>query len=160
MTDWLWLISMTGALGAIGAAFAAWKSAKETRKTSLAQIVMQITDAYSSPEMLEGMVNLRWQQQNVADFAKKFGETKNTDYSKVALIDKARRMYAHYFHKIKLLLDTGLINERFVKKVVTSGQVDFLLEMIEPLEEAMNSNYDRSMFDTFRKLYGKDGKVR
>ncbi len=158
--DWLWLISLLGAVGAIGAAVAAWESAKETRKTSLAQIIMQITDVYSSPEMLEGMRNLRWQQENVPDFAKKFGEMRNKDYSKVAPTDKARRMYAHYFHKIKLLLDTGLVTGNFVKKVVTSGQVDFLLEVIEPLEEAMNPNYDRSMFNTFKKLYNKSDKAR
>ncbi len=62
MGEWIWLISLIGSLGAVGAAFAAWRSAKETQKTVLAQILMQITDAYSSPEMLSGMLNLRnWQ---------------------------------------------------------------------------------------------------
>ena len=158
MEEWIiWVISLIGSLGAVGAALAAWRSAKETRKTVLAQILMQITDAYSSPEMLSGMLNLRkWQQQHGSDFAKKFGEIRRSDYSKIEQIDKDRRRFSHHFHKIKLLLDSGVVNESFVKKVVSPDQVDFLLELIEPLEEALNPNYDHSTFDTFRKVYHKD----
>lgn len=157
MEEWIWLISLIGSLGAVGAALAAWRSAKETQKTALAQIIMQITDAYSSPEMLSGMLNLRsWQQQHGLEFAKKFGETRHTDYSKIEQIDKDRRRYSHHFHKIWLLLDSGVVSESFVKKVVSAEQVDFLLEVIEPLEEALNPNYNHSTFDTFRRIYHKD----
>jgi len=157
MEKWIWLISLIGSLGAVGAALAAWRSAKETQKTVFAQILMQITDAYSSPEMLSGMLNLlNWQRQNGLDFAKKFGEMRRTDYSKIKQIDKDRRRYSHHFHKIRLLLDSGVVSEGFVKKVVSSGQIDFLLEVIEPLEEALNSNYNHSTFDTFRRIYHKD----
>lgn len=153
----MWLISLIASLGAVGAALAAWRSAKETQKTVLAQILMQITDAYSSPEMLSGMLNLRnWQQQHGPDFAKKFGEMRRNDYSKVEQVDKDKRRYSHHFHKIRLLLDSGVVSESFVKKVVSPGQVDFLLEVIEPLEEAINPNYDHSTFDTFRRIYRKD----
>ncbi len=79
-----------------------------------------------------------------------------TDYSKIEQIDKDRRRYSHHFHKIRLLLDSGVVSESFVKKVVSSGQVNFLLEVIEPLEEALNPNYNHSTFDTFRRIYQKD----
>jgi len=157
MEEWMWLISLIGSLGAVGAALAAWRSAKETQKTVLAQILMQITDAYSSPEMLPGMLRLRnWQQQHGSDFAKKFGEMRRSDYSEIEQIDKDRRRYSHHFHKIRLLLDAGVVNESFVKKVVSHDQVDFLLEVIEPLEEALNPNYNHSTFDAFRRMYHKD----
>jgi len=153
----MWIISLIASLGAVGAALAAWRSAKETQKAVLAQILMQITDAYSSPEMLSVMLNLRnWQQQRGSDFAKKFGELRRSDYLKVESYDKDRRRYSHYFHKIRHLLDVGLVNESFVKNVVPPGQVDFLLEVIEPLEEATNPNYERSTFDTFKRIYHKD----
>jgi hypothetical protein len=158
MEEWMWLISLIGSLGAVSAALAAWWSAKETQKTVLAQILMQITDAYSSPEMLSGMLNLRkWQQQYGSDFAKKFGEMRRSDYSKIEQIDKDRRRYSHHFHKIRLLLDSGVVSKSFVKKIVSPGQVDFLLGVIEPLEEALNPNSDHSTFDTFRRIYQKDG---
>ena len=157
MEEWMWLIPVIGSLGAVGAALAAWRSAKETQKTVLAQILIQITDAYSSPEMLSGMLNLRnWQQQHGLDFATKFGEMRRSNYSKVEPIDKDRRRYSHHFHKIRLLLDSGVVSESFVKKVVSSDQVDFLLEVIEPLERELNPSYDHSTFDTFRRLYRKD----
>lgn len=118
---------------------------------------MQITDAYSSPEMLSGMLNLRnWQQQHREDFANKFCEMRRSDYSKIEQMDKDRRRFFHHFRKIKLLLDSGVVNENFVKKVVSPGQVDFLLEIIEPLEKALDPNYDYSTFDTFRRIYYKD----
>lgn len=157
MEEWMWIIALIGSLGAVGAALAAWQSAKETQKTALAQILMQIMDAYSSPEMLSGILNLRnWQQQHGSDFSKKFGEMRRSNYSKIEQIDKDRRRYSHHFHKINRLLDSGIVNESFVKKVISPGQVDFLLEVIEPLEEALNPNYDHSTFDTFRRIYNKD----
>lgn len=157
MKEWMWLIALIGSLGAVSAALAAWHSAKETQKTVLAQILMQITDAYSSPEMLSGMLNLsNWKQQYGPDFAKKFGELRRNDYSKVEQIDKDRRRYSHHFHKIRLLLDSGVVSENFVKKIVSLGQVDFLLDVIEPLEKALNPNYNHSTFVTFRRIYNKN----
>lgn len=157
MEECMWLISLIGSSGAVGAALAAWRSAKETQKTVLAQILIQITDTYSSPEMLSGMLNLRkWQQQYGSNFAEEFGEMRRSDYSKIEQIDKDRRRYSHHFHKIRLLLDSGVVSKSFVKKIVSFGQVDFLLEVIEPLEGALNPNYDHSTFDTFRRIYHKD----
>lgn len=161
MKEWIWLISLIGSWGAVGAALAAWRSVKVTQKTASAQVLMQISDAYGSQEMLSGMINLRkWQQQHGSDFAKKFGEMRRADYSKIEQIDRDRRKYSHHFHKIKLLLNCRFVNKSFVKKVVSPGQVDFLLEVIEPLEEALNPNYDHSTFDTFRRMYHKNDNSR
>ena len=81
-----WKILLIGVIVAAVAAVAAWwsaraanksaeaacQSAEETRKTSLAQILMQITDAYGSEKMLEGMQKLRsWQNKHPKDWAKK-----------------------------------------------------------------------------------------
>ena len=159
MEVWMWLIPLIGSLGAAGAAIAAWQSAKATKNTVLAQILMQITDAYSSPEMLSRMLNLRnWQEKHQTDFAKKFAEMRNDrdEYAKIEQIDKDRRRYSHHFNKIRLLLDSGLVNESFVKKIAPPEQVDFLLEVIEPLEKALNLNYHHSTFDTFRRIYHKE----
>jgi len=136
MEDWEWVILLIGVFVAAIAAIAAWKSAKAAENTGLAQILMQLTDAYSSNEMLSGMVNLRtWKQKHPTDFAEKFAEMKkNTDeYTKIEQLDKDRRRYSHHFHKIWLLSNCKLVNKDFMKKVAPRGQVDFLLEIIEPL---------------------------
>ncbi len=62
---------------------------------------------------------------------------------------------SHYFHQIKALLDCGVVDENFVKKLVKSDQVDTLLDIVEPLEKAKSEDYDHSTFDLFRKLYHK-----
>jgi hypothetical protein len=156
MEGWEFLILIIGLIIAAVAAIAACLSAKATKKTSLAQILMQITDAYSSPEMLSGMLNLRnWQNEHPNDFSTKFAEMRNDkdEYAKIQNLDEDRRRYSHHFYKIWLLSDRGLVNKGFVKKVATREQVDFLLEVIEPLELAINPKYDHSTFDFFRNIY-------
>ena len=153
----MWLISLIGSLGAFFAALAAWRTAIETRKTVLVQILLQITDTYSSPEMLEAMQNLRkWKEQNGPDFAKLFGQLRHQNYERIEQLDKDRRRISHYFYRIKLLLQAGLLNKNLVKELVTEKQVDFLLKIIEPLERVIDPNYDFSTYDTFKKLFNKD----
>ena len=158
MEEWGWLIALVGSLGAAGAAIAAWKSAKATRKTVLAQIVIQITGTYSSPEMFESIKNLYdWKRGHGTDFATVFGNRlRDRGHADAVRLDGDRRRVSHYFHQIRALLDCGVVNENFVKKLVKSDQVDTLLDIVEPLEEAKNSNYDHSTFDIFRKIYRKD----
>ena len=129
MEEWEWLILLIGVFAAAGAAIAAWRSAKAAEKTNLAQILMQLTDAYGSPDMLSGMLRLRdWQSKYRQDFAEKFAEMRNDPdkYAKIRQEDEDRRRYSHHFYKIWLLRDRGLVNEDFVRKVATRGQVDFL----------------------------------
>ena len=156
MEKWMLLIALTGSLGAAVAAIAASVSAKETKKTVLAQILAQIVDSYGSSEMLSGMLSLRnWQEQNGPDFAKKFGLLRRVNYFAVKAIDEDRRRYSHHFHKIRILLNSGVVSKTFVRKVVSSDQVAVLLEVVEPLEK--ESPYYKSLtFDTFRKIYHKD----
>lgn len=114
---------------------------------------MQIMGEYSSSEMLEGMLRLRtWTEQHGSDSAKIFGELRGSRYDEVKQIDEDRRRYSHYFHRIARLLQVGVVNEDFVKKVLLSSQVDFLLDVVEPLEKAL-TYYDPSTFDTFRRIY-------
>jgi len=156
MEEWQLPILLLGLIIAACAAIAAWRSARATEKTGLAQILMKITDAYSSPEMLSGMLNLRkWQKEHPGDFAAKFAEMRNDkdEYAKIKNLDEDRRRYSHHFYKIWLLSDRGLVNKSFVKKVATREQVDFLLEVIEPLELEINPKYDHSTFDFFRNIY-------
>jgi len=145
------------ALAAATAVLFAWKSTKETRKASLAQILMQITDAYSSPEMLAGMLRLHsFKERFQENFGGVFAQLRENNYKDIKEIDEARRRYSHHFYKIWLLFDRGLVNKKFVKKVATHGQVDFLLETIEPLEKAIDPDYDHSTFDFFREIYPEE----
>lgn len=155
--DYWWIamvVAAIGSIGALGAALAAWWSARKLQKSTEADITMKLTDIYSSPKMLEGMRALRnFQRKFGADFAKVFAELREKEYGKVKREDEARRRYSHYFYRMRLLLDTHAINKAYMKKVVHPEHVNFYFEVIVPMEMAINPNYDKITFDTFRNLH-------
>jgi hypothetical protein len=155
--DWLGIVSSIGSVGAIAAAIAAWRYARETRKTYHAQIVLALTESYSSPKMHDAMKNLRWYKENTPDFMERFAR-KDLNESAMSSIDSNRRLYAHYFHRLRILLTTSTIDETFLKRIVSPDQVDFLFEIIEPLDKAANPDYDTSTYEIFRKLYNRNKK--
>ena len=174
MQDWVWVIQLVSALGVATAAVFAWrsskvaqesakaanKSAEATENTVKAQIVIQITSTYSSPEMFESVKRLHdFKRKWEPEFGKIFQqllENKKHDPKYTAQVDADRRRVSHYFHQISAMLDCGVIDEDFVKKLVKPDQVDTLLEVVEPLEAAKNLDYDHSTFDTFRRIYRKE----
>lgn len=104
--------------------------------------------------MLESMLKLRdWQDKHGENWVRDFVDLRHNHYSRVKSEDKARRRFSHHFHKIRLMLDTGVVKEDFIKKLVSIDQVTFLLDVIEPLEEGINPKYDRSTLNFFRSLY-------
>ncbi len=46
------------------------------------------------------------------------------------------------------------MDESVVRSVATRGQVEFYREVLEPLELAVNPDYDRSSFEGLGALYG------
>ncbi len=159
MQNWLWVIALIGALGAVGAALAAWKSANETRKTVLAQIVLQITSTYSSSDMGESVKRLHdWKRKHPQDFAELFEKGLREPNNITEQLDEDRRRVSHYFHQIRVMLDCGVVDEKFLKKLIKPDQVDTLLDVVEPLEKAKNPDYDHSTFDLFRSMYRKESQ--
>ncbi len=165
MQDWVWVIQLLSAVGVATAAVFAWrsskaagKSAEATEKTVLAQIVIQITDTYSSPDMDEAIKYLHnWKDGHGTEFAKIFSNRlAEGGHSDAEQLDKHRRRYSHHFHQIKTMLDCEVVNEDFVGKLVKPSQVDTLLDVVEPLEKAKGLDYDHSTFDLFRRIYRKE----
>ena len=152
--DGTWLILLIGSIGAVVAAiialFTAWaakKTAEETKKSVLAGLLMQIMDDYTS----KNMVRIRKQLSN-------FKETYKNNFVDAFLKNKSGyiwdlRKYYHHFYKIHLLLDAGVVDESFVRKIAPYDGVKILLEIVEPLGKAGKEDYDKSVFETFRKMY-------
>jgi len=130
-------VSLAGALGAIVAAIAAFRAANETRKATVANFIFKDRDAYSSAEMLEGMMKLiEWQHTQGEAFARKFGKLRKEDYREIKPIDEARRRFSHYIHLPKSLwLKFKLIDERTVGKLRSKNQFDFYLKFVKPLDD-------------------------
>lgn len=154
------LLTAITAIAAIRAAIAAWKSASssersadETRKTVLAQIILQITGDYASEKMLDyihALSSFKMREGN--KFAEIFGRLRESNYRSVEQVDKAQRALSHYFHRLQLLLKMKVVTEKFLKDVISDGQVEPLFEIVEPLEEKIDLEYDTSTFDTFRHI--------
>ena len=169
MQDWVWVIQLLSAVGVAAAAVFAWRSSKAagksveaTENTVKAQIVFQITSNYSSAEMGASVKNLHdWESIHGVDSKKEFDEgLRGKGDTDAKRLDGDRRRVAHYFHQIKNLLDCRVIDENFVKKLVKPDQIDTLLDIVEPLAEVKDPDYDHSTFDTFRRIYrgGKNNK--
>ncbi len=158
------LISLIAAMGAVGAAIAAWRAAYEANKNLKAQLVINITDAYAAPEMLNAMKELReferkYHNQRPIGVADKFLEEINKGSDEGNRLDHCRRIVSHHFIKILRMKKLKLIDDSFIKEVAPPIQAQFLFEVIEPLERSKNPKYDTSIFDMFRELYPELSKA-
>jgi hypothetical protein len=121
-------------------------SAKETEKIVMAQIINQIRDSFSSPEMSIAMNSLK-------DLKSDNGVHYPSNITLANMIDEHRRIYSHLFHKLKILLDSNCISEDFINKIIYQDEVYLLLNIVEPLEQEKNPDYNKSTFETFRKIF-------
>lgn len=159
-------ISSIGFIGtfiaAIAALFAAWeakktaeatlKTAEETRYSYLWELFIQIPDAFRSEEIEKSIKDLKyWNETHGQNLPRIFVE-KRSDPSFESL-EKYTMKYILLFYKIYLLLDAGIIDEGFVKIVVPRECIEILLNIVEPLQKVIDPNYNKLMFDAFRKIY-------
>ena len=133
-------------------------SARATKKTSLAQTLMLLMDDYGSPEMQKSLVGVIKFKEDCdsmkdRDFRKEFANQVKEE--PLCPINKQRRKYSYFFHKIYQLLNNKLVNKKFVKKLVNREMVRPLLENVEPMLKEADPKYDDRTFDTFRQLYDK-----
>jgi len=136
------------------AAFGAWWAARATHIATQAQLLRTLLDDYSNHEMLDAMLKLRrWKQKCGSGFADEFRVLRQNKYDDIIDLDRARRRVSHHFAKICTLHNAGLCNERLVRVLAVKEQVEFYREIVEPLEAALNSNYDKQCFDYLGSLY-------
>jgi inorganic triphosphatase YgiF len=149
------IISFLTAIAAWLSARAAKRAATETQKATQASLTASLLDSYSSPEMLDGMLRLNdFKTRHGDNFADEFRRLRRDDYDFIRDVDHARRRVSHFFSKIHTLKKLEYLNDNAVKEVATKGQVEFFRHVVEPLEAALNVDYDRSAFESLGRLYG------
>lgn len=143
-------IDTLGVIAATVAAYMAWLAADKTHKSTQAQLISSLLNEYGSDEMQEALVGLRkkW-KENPTGYQKKFEEQKDVDPN----WDRWRRRVSHYFHKVAVLYEDALLDRKYVARVATKEQVQFLLEVIEPLEAGNAKGYGPFMFNILGSLY-------
>ena len=157
-----WLIQGILALIAAVAAIAAWRAAKaskqsadESRKTAISQVIVQITSEYASSDMLRGMKRLReWKNTHGVNFAEEFKARLDGKEGDAEELNEDRRRFSLHMHKIRLLSERGVIDQETVE-ALTMDKTSFFSEIIEPLEEILDPNYDRTTFTFFKTLFDK-----
>lgn len=130
------------------------KAASETRKATQASLIADIMYYYSSSEMLDAMLLLDgFKDQHKENYADEFRNLRKSDYNSIRTIDHARRRVSHFFTKIHVLKKLDFLDDDVVKEIATKGQVEYLRTVVEPLEAALNADYDRSAFESLGNLY-------
>ena len=154
---------IAAAIAAFLAARAAKVSAEETKKNVLAQVIMQVMDAYSSPEMYEAMTRLGKFKEDCGTDKKDFGEEykklRSADAHGFEVISQFRRRCSHFFNKIYVMLMQEVTEEEFVRDVVSHDAATFLFDVVKPLEIAHASirgkKHNEDMFKRFERIFDK-----
>ena len=162
LADPVFLAQAAGSVFTFFAGIAAWLSAAAARRAAVAteratqaQLLTSLLDAYSSPEMLSAMMQLRsWFTKHGKRAADEFRRLRQDDYASIKEVDLARRRVSHFFQKVYSLHISGYLDEPTVRIAATKGQVEFFREIVEPLEAAIGANYDRSSFEGLGDMYG------
>ena len=159
LNQWSPLIVLFAAFATAVAAYAAWRSSNAAKKGIQAQILMNAFSEYASPEMDACIDHLYDYKESVPNnFVLSYYEKKNSPKIVYSEVESARRIVSHYFQKISALQKAGIIKKDFVKLLISGEQAEILFELIEPLDEANNPNYDLGCYNLFRELNPDESK--
>lgn len=152
------ILTAITALGALGAAWGAWKSAEATKLASEARLFSDLFSEYGQPEMLRSLRVLRnWKSNNGDEFEVKWKKALDSGDETAHDVDRARRHVKFYFLSVLRLYEARYCSEQFLREVCAVDGVNVLYDIVERLEYALNPAYDRSKFDTLRKICGRAG---
>jgi hypothetical protein len=108
-------------------------------------IILNLTDSFSSQEMNDAMKSIKDIVQQLLLDPQKLPDS-------LTVFDQKRRMITHHFFKIYLLRKSNVIDDKILKTVTQEEDIQYLIKYIEPLETKINKNYNREMFDYYRDL--------
>jgi hypothetical protein len=148
-------------LAAISAAISAILTFRSTRisaRSAQTQLYMKFREKYEANQMRDDLRNLRaWQEKYGEDFAKAWGEKFKTRDHEAMIVDSARRRVKNFFVAICDLYEFGLIQKWFALRLLDFKGIDLLYNIVEPLEQTLNSDYNRAKFLTLKKLKPSSG---
>ena len=92
-------------------------------------------------------------QEDVQDFAvlKDTEKAKFFDLLQDKEVDWARRHVKYYFLKILRLNDKGYLPRKLLKTLSLVDGIDVFFDIVQPLENLRNENFDNSEFEKLRK---------
>jgi len=94
-----------------------------------------------------------WQRRYPTEFEERFRQERNQEGTEAHALDLHRRVLINPFHKLQRLWDAQIIDDEFVRIIMTPDAALTLLRIIEPLERAVRPNYGRGIFKMAKSLY-------
>jgi hypothetical protein len=123
-------------------------------KAIATQMILQVTDEIRAIEWGKAHDHLRLYHRRDKSFHESF--RRRQDIALGAEHDKHRRVFLEPCYKVYNLVRGKVVDDDAARIVLTPDLILTLLEVIEPLEAIIRSNYDRSMFDWARGLYSQE----
>jgi hypothetical protein len=147
------------ACSAAMSAFLNWRSTRISTRIAQTQLYLKFRDQYSDKVMNDDLRNLRsWKELHGNKFSAKWKEKFIERDSDAIVVDAARRRVKNFFQAIAEIYQDGLISKSLAIRLLEFQGIDILYEIVEPLEEALNRDYNKSKFDLLKAL--KDGSGR
>ena len=134
---------------------AASEAANETRRAAQAQVLSNLLDEYSSQDMRKAIDALStWFSEHNNSLADELRRFNGKQTSIPDDLNDARRKVSHHFQKIHIMeLRAELLDKIVAEAALDKGQVQIYRELVEPLEWALTSSYNRTSFDYFGSKY-------
>jgi hypothetical protein len=85
-------------------------------------------------------------------FAKTWQEERQQGDKEALIVNASRRRVSHFFSSIADLYNANLVPEQLKKLLIDLDGLDVFYNVVEPLERELNPDYNRTPFDTLRKL--------
>ena len=147
------------AVAASVSAFLSWRAGKATANAAQATLYLKFQEQYASHEMRQDLRNLRsWRELHGGDFANKWAKLHEHNDADAVFVDKSRRRVSHFFGAIADLYKDRLLFEPLARRFANYSGADLWFDVVEPLEEELGRDYDKSQFDTLRKLRDSSGR--
>jgi hypothetical protein len=166
-----WIVAIAACASAVAAAVSAvgsWRSSRAaasaaTTAASAAttaanvaatNLILKFRDQYASHEMLIDLHNLGawYDKYDSSTFAKIWQEERQQGDKEALIVNASRRRVSHFFSSIADLYNANLVPEHLKKLLIDFDGFDVFYSVVEPLERELNPGYNRTPFDTLRKL--------
>jgi hypothetical protein len=155
---WIMLASVgVAAISAIAAAVSAcfsWRASRTAACFAATTLILKYRDQYGTNAMLIDLHNLdAWHDKHgPSKFAETWRKKRGQNDKEALTVDASRRRVSHFFSSIVDLHDAGLVPKRIKKLLIDFDGLDVYYSVVEPLERELNPGYNKTPFQTLRKL--------
>jgi len=153
-----WIMAASVGVACISAIFS-WRSSQVAANTAQATLYLKFQEQYASDEMRQDLRNLTsWRELHRGEFVSTWVKLYQQNDNKALAVDRSRRRVSHFFGAIADLYNERLLSEDLTGRLATRFQgIELWFEVVEPLEKALNPDYDKSQFDTLYS-FGTSGR--